>query len=163
MTDLKVGDIAPQFSLPAHDGRPVKLSDYAGRRVIVYFYPAAMTPGCTVEAVDFSNAKNQFETAGVDVLGISPDSTDKLAKFITRDNLDVTLLADPGKDTIKAYGAWGTRKIYGKDVTGVIRTTYVIDMDADGVGKIADVQRNVRAKGHVSRIGATLGLQLNLP
>ncbi|EPD32074.1 thioredoxin-dependent thiol peroxidase [Propionimicrobium lymphophilum] len=163
MTDLKVGDTAPQFSLEAHDGSIIKLSDYKSRKVIVYFYPAAMTPGCTVEAVDFSNAKSQFDGAGVDVIGISPDTKDKLTRFITRDNLDVTLLADPEKETIKAYGAWGVRKIYGKEVTGVIRSTFVVEVDDKGVGTIVEVQRNVRAKGHVSRIGAALGLKLNLP
>lgn len=159
---INIGDKAPDFALSDAQGNTVRLSDFTGKRVIVYFYPAAMTPGCTIEAVDFSRAKDDFNQAGIAVLGISPDSTAKLAKFISRDNLSVTLLADPDKIAINAYGVWGKRHIYGKDVEGIIRSTFVIDVNENGDANVVDIQRNVRAKGHVARLGKSLGLALKL-
>lgn len=159
---INIGDKAPDFALPDSQGITVRLSDFVGKRVIVYFYPAAMTPGCTIEAVDFSRAKDDFGQAGISVLGISPDNTAKLAKFISRDDLSVTLLADPDKNAITAYGVWGKRHIYGKDVEGIIRSTFVIDVDENGDATVVDIQRNVRAKGHVARLGKSLGLELKL-
>lgn len=163
MTELNAGDAAPDFSLKDADGKTVSLADFAGRRVIVYFYPAALTAGCTIEAIDFTHARKDFAQAGVDVIGISPDQPEKLARFREKEDLNVTLLSDPEKTTIEAYGAWGVRKLYGKEVTGVIRSTFVVDVDADGKGTVESAQRNVRARGHVERLGKQFGLQLNLP
>lgn len=163
MSELKVGDIAPGFELKDADDNLVKLSDYAGRRVVVYFYPAAMTPGCTIEAVDFSAARENFLEAGIDVVGISPDTPERLQKFIERKDLSVTLLSDPDHRAIEAYGVWGTKSLYGKQVAGVLRSTFIVQVNDDGVGKIDTVQRNVRANGHVERLGRALGLTLHLP
>ena len=158
MTTLKVGDTAPSFSLPDAEGRTVSLSDYAGRRVIVYFYPAALTPGCTTQAVDFSADKDDLSAAGYDVVGISPDSPEKLARFAQKEGLSVVLLSDASKETLLAYGAFGTKKLYGKEIAGVIRSTFVVDVDADGVGTVAVAQYNVRAKGHVAKLRRDLGV-----
>ncbi|WP_347347664.1 thioredoxin-dependent thiol peroxidase [Nigerium sp.] len=158
MTTLKVGDTAPSFSLPDAEGRTVSLSDYAGRRVIVYFYPAALTPGCTTQAVDFSADKDDLSAAGYDVVGISPDSPEKLARFAQKEGLSVVLLSDASKETLLAYGAFGTKKLYGKEIEGVIRSTFVVDVDADGVGTVAVAQYNVRAKGHVAKLRRDLGV-----
>lgn len=158
MTTLKVGDTAPSFSLPDAEGRTVSLSDYAGRRVIVYFYPAALTPGCTTQAVDFSADKDDLSAAGYDVVGISPDSPEKLARFAQKEGLSVLLLSDASKETLLAYGAFGTKKLYGKEIEGVIRSTFVVDVDADGVGTVAVAQYNVRAKGHVAKLRRDLGV-----
>ena len=158
MAKLKVGDAAPSFSLPDADGTLVSLSDYAGRRVIVYFYPAAMTPGCTTQAVDFTASRDDFLEAGMDVVGISPDEPDKLAKFRERKHLNVELLANPSLDVIKAYGAWGSKTLYGKTMDGVLRSTFVIDVAEDGTGTIELAQYNVRATGHVDRLRRDLGL-----
>ena len=158
MTTLKVGDTAPSFSLPDAEGRTVSLSDYAGRRVIVYFYPAALTPGCTTQAVDFSADKDDLSAAGYDVVGISPDSPEKLARFAQKEGLSVVLLSDASKETLLAYGAFGTKKLYGKEIEGVIRSTFVVDVDADGVGAVAVAQYNVRAKGHVAKLRRDLGV-----
>jgi peroxiredoxin Q/BCP len=158
MTTLKMGDTAPSFSLPDAEGRTVSLSDYAGRRVIVYFYPAALTPGCTTQAVDFSADKDDLSAAGYDVVGISPDSPEKLARFAQKEGLSVVLLSDASKETLLAYGAFGTKKLYGKEIEGVIRSTFVVDVDADGVGTVAVAQYNVRAKGHVAKLRRDLGV-----
>ena len=155
---LAVGDRAPQFRLPDAEGREVSLSDYAGQRVIVYFYPAAMTPGCTIEAVDFSDTRDEWLEAGYQVVGISPDGVDKLRRFSEHDDLKVLLLADPAKEVIGAYGAYGVKKLYGKEIEGVIRSTFVIDVDTEGVGTVSLAQYNVRAKGHVSKLKRDLGL-----
>lgn len=163
MTELKAGDQAPDFSLPNADGEQVSLGDFAGRKVVLYFYPAAMTPGCTTQAVDFSSAHDDFDAAGYDIIGISPDPVAKLEKFTTAKDLKITLLSDPEHAAISAYDAWGERKLYGKPVTGVIRSTFVIAVDDDGVGTIEHVKRNVRATGSVERLGRELGLKLNLP
>ena len=152
MPKLSVGDVAPAFTLPDPDGSPVSLSDYAGRRVIVYFYPAAMTPGCTTQAVDFSAALAEIAAAGFDVVGISPDSVEKLAKFRQQQDLAFPLLADPEKDVLKAYGAFGRKVLYGKEIEGVIRSTFVVSVDDAGVGHIDVAQYNVKATGHVAKL-----------
>lgn len=158
MPKLSVGDVAPAFTLPDPDGNPVSLSDYAGRRVIVYFYPAAMTPGCTTQAVDFDAALSDLASAGYQVVGISPDSPEKLARFRDAESLGFPLLADPDKEVLKAYEAFGQKVLYGKQIEGVIRSTFVIDVDASGVGTVAVAQYNVRAAGHVSKLRRELGI-----
>ncbi|MCW3158207.1 thioredoxin-dependent thiol peroxidase [Micropruina sonneratiae] len=152
MSKLSAGDIAPAFTLPDPDGHPVSLSDYAGHRVIVYFYPAAMTPGCTTQAVDFSSALAEIAAAGFDVVGISPDSVEKLATFRQQQELAFPLLADPDKQVLKAYGAFGRKVLYGKEIEGVIRSTFVVTVDGDGVGRIDVAQYNVKATGHVAKL-----------
>ena len=158
MAKLQVGDPAPTFTLPDADGRPVSLADFAGRRVIVYFYPAAMTPGCTTQAIDFTAHADEFDHAGFDVLGISPDSPEKLAKFRAKEHLEVILLSDSDKAVMNAYGAYGTKMLYGKEIEGVIRSTFVIDVDAEGQGIITVAQYNVKATGHVGRLRRDLGV-----
>nr|NLI49326.1 thioredoxin-dependent thiol peroxidase [Propionibacterium sp.] len=158
MSKLQVGDPAPAFTLPDADGVPVSLADFAGRRVVVYFYPAALTPGCTTQAVDFTAAREQFDAAGLTVLGISPDAPAKLARFRTKHDLAVRLLSDADKDVLRAYGAYGLKKLYGKEIEGVIRSTFVIDVDAAGAGTIALAQYGVKATGHVDRLRRELGL-----
>ncbi|MCO5971479.1 thioredoxin-dependent thiol peroxidase [Actinoallomurus soli] len=151
---LQPGDVAPEFTLPDADGTPVSLSSHRGRRVIVYFYPAAMTPGCTKEAVGFRDALPALEEAGVDVLGISPDEPGKLAKFRDRDELTFPLLSDPDTKVLQAYGAYGEKKLYGKTMVGVIRSTFIVDAD----GKIEKAFYNVKATGHVERLLKELGV-----
>jgi peroxiredoxin Q/BCP len=151
---LEPGAVAPQFTLPGADGKPVSLSDYAGRKVIVYVYPAAMTPGCTKQACDFRDSLQSLASAGFAVLGLSPDKPEKLAKFRERDSLNFPLLSDPEKTTLEAYGAYGEKKLYGKTVTGVIRSTFVIDE----AGKVERAMYNVKATGHVAKLRKDLGL-----
>ena len=151
---LAPGEPAPAFTLPDADGKPVSLADYAGRKVIVYVYPAAMTPGCTKQACDFRDSLQSLEAAGYAVLGLSPDKPEKLAKFREHDSLTFPLLSDPDKEVLKAYGAFGEKKSYGKTITGVIRSTFVVD----GAGKIEQAQYNVRATGHVAKLRRDLGL-----
>lgn len=158
MAKLAVGDIAPAFSLPDADGTTVSLSDYAGRRVIVYFYPAALTPGCTTQAVDFTANAADIDSAGFDVVGISPDTPAKLATFRAKEDLNVTLLADEDRSVMNAYGAFGKKMLYGKEIEGVIRSTFVVDVDADGHGIISVAQYNVRATGHVNKLRRDLGI-----
>lgn len=157
MTRLQPGDPAPAFTLPAHDGTTVSLSDYAGRKVILFVYPAAMTPGCTKEACDFRDALAPLQSAGYEILGLSPDAPDKLARFAEKESLTYPLLSDPGLDTLKAYGAYGVKNLYGKEVTGVIRSTFVIDE----AGVIAAARYNVRATGHVASLTKALKVQVN--
>jgi thioredoxin-dependent peroxiredoxin len=154
MTRLSAGDPAPDFTLPSDDGRTVSLSDSRGRKTIVYFYPAAMTPGCTTQARDFTDSLSSLKGAGYDVLGISQDSPEKLAKFREKDGLTITLLSDADKEVMHAYGAYGEKKLYGKLVEGVIRSTFVVDED----GTIALAQYNVKATGHVAKLRRDLGL-----
>ena len=151
---LQPGDTAPAFTLPDADGKPVSLADYAGRKVIVYFYPAALTPGCTKQACDFTDNLGLLAQHGYDVVGISPDKPEKLAKFRDKEDLKVTLLGDPEKEILQAYGAFGEKKMYGKTVTGVIRSTVVVDEQ----GKVERALYNVRATGHVAKIIKDLGL-----
>ncbi|WP_122816769.1 thioredoxin-dependent thiol peroxidase [Nocardioides pantholopis] len=153
-TRLVPGDTAPEFTLPDDTGTPVALSDYLGRKVIVYFYPAAMTPGCTKQACDFSDSLEALRSAGYDVLGISPDAPEKLGKFRERDGLTITLLSDPDKQVLRDYGAYGEKKLYGKVVEGVIRSTVVVDED----GKVFLAQYNVKATGHVAKLQRDLEL-----
>ncbi|MFI1579822.1 thioredoxin-dependent thiol peroxidase [Embleya sp. NPDC020630] len=145
---LQAGDTAPAFTLSDADGASVSLSDYAGRKVIVYFYPAALTPGCTKQACDFTDNLDLLAGAGYDVLGISPDKPEKLVKFREKENLRVTLLADPDKATLEAYGAFGEKTMYGKTVKGVIRSTFIVDE----TGKVERALYNVRATGHVAKL-----------
>lgn len=151
---LAEGDPAPSFTLPDAAGNDVSLADFAGRPVIVYFYPRAMTPGCTKEACDFTAARPRLDAAGYAVIGISPDKPDTLAQFTAKDALNVTLLSDPDKQVMVAYGAFGEKKNYGKLVKGVIRSTFVIDGD----GTITHAWRNVKATGHVGRVLDGLGI-----
>lgn len=157
-TRLTAGEPAPAFSLPGAQGEMVSLSDFSGKRVVVYFYPAAMTPGCTTQAVDFTAAQNEFGGAGVDVLGISPDAPAKLAKFSDKESINFPLLSDADRSVMKSYGAFGLKKMYGKEVEGVIRSTFVIDVDEKGDGTIAIAQYNVKATGHVDRLRRELGI-----
>ncbi|MBM7415581.1 MULTISPECIES: thioredoxin-dependent thiol peroxidase [Nocardiaceae] len=145
---LSAGDAAPALSLPDADGNTVSLADYAGRRVVVYFYPAAATPGCTKQACDFRDSLAQLNDAGLEVIGVSPDKPAKLAKFRDDEGLTFPLLSDPEKSTLQAWGAFGEKSMYGKTVTGVIRSTFVIDAD----GKVEVAQYNVKATGHVAKL-----------
>ena len=154
MTRLSPGDTAPDFTLTSDTGDEVSLSSLRGRKVIVYFYPNAMTPGCTTQACDFSDSLSSLKGAGYDVVGISPNDTAKLAKFRERDGLTITLLSDPDKTVMKEYAAFGEKKLYGKVVQGVIRSTIVVDED----GKVALAQYNVKATGHVAKLRRDLGL-----
>jgi len=132
---LEKGAIAPAFTLPDADGNDVSLSDYAGQRVVVYFYPRAMTPGCTKEACDFTTFRPDLADTGIAaVLGISPDKPERLAKFREKESLTVTLLSDPERTTLEAYGAYGEKLNYGKKIMGVIRSTFLVDVDDQGVG-----------------------------
>ena len=151
---LSPGDTAPDFTLTSDTGEQVTLSDLRGRKVIVYFYPAAMTPGCTKQACDFTDSLDSLRGAGYEVLGISPDKPEKLAKFRQRDALTITLLSDPEKKVMQEYGAFGEKKLYGKVVEGVIRSTLVVDED----GKVELAQYNVKATGHVAKLRKDLGL-----
>ena len=151
---LSPGDTAPDFTLTSDTGEEVSLSGLRGRKVIVYFYPAAMTPGCTTQACDFTDSLDSLQAAGYEVLGISPDQPAKLAKFRERDSLTFPLLSDPEKQTLAAYGAFGEKKLYGKVVQGVIRSTVVVD--EAGVVELA--QYNVKATGHVAKLRRDLGL-----
>lgn len=151
---LQPGDTAPAFTLPDADGKDVSLADHKGRKVIVYFYPAALTPGCTKQACDFTDNLDALAAAGYDVIGVSPDKPEKLAKFREQENLKVTLVGDPSKETLEAYGAFGEKKLYGKTVTGVIRSTVVVDEQ----GKVEHAFYNVKATGHVAKIIRDLGI-----
>ncbi len=155
MTDKRLapGDQAPDFTLSDADGHPVSLSSYRGQRVIVYFYPAAMTPGCTKEACDFRDNLAGLNDAGIAVLGISPDQPAKLAKFRDKEGLTFPLLSDPDRAVLQAYGAYGEKKLYGKTTVGVIRSTFVIG--ADGV--IERAMYGVKATGHVARLLTEVG------
>lgn len=153
-TRLAVGDDAPDFTLPTADGGSVTLSDLRGSSVIVYFYPAASTPGCTKEACDFRDSLASLQGAGYEVVGISPDALPKLVKFAEEEALTFPLASDEAKETLEAYGAWGEKKLYGKTVTGVIRSTVVVDPD----GKVALAQYNVKATGHVAKLRRDLGI-----
>jgi thioredoxin-dependent peroxiredoxin len=155
MTRLSTGDPAPDFTLPTDDGRTVSLADSRGRKTIVYFYPAAMTPGCTKQACDFTDSLSSLQAHGYDVLGISPDSPAKLAKFREKDGLTITLLSDPDKSVLNAYGAFGEKKLYGKTIEGVLRSTFVVDEE----GRIALAQYNVKASGHVAKLRRDLGIE----
>jgi len=151
---LSAGDVAPDFTLPTDDGSTVSLSGLRGRKVIVYFYPAAMTPGCTKQACDFTGSLASLQSSGYEVLGISPDKPAKLAKFRERDSLTITLLSDEDRSVMTSYGAFGEKSMYGKTVQGVIRSTIVVDEE----GKVSLAQYNVKATGHVAKLHRDLGL-----
>ncbi len=154
MTRLSPGDRAPDFTLTADDGSTVSLADLRGSRVVLYVYPAAMTPGCTTQACDFRDDLSVFTDAGYRVLGLSPDEPEKLARFRSKEGLTFPLLSDPSKEVLAAYGAYGEKKLYGKTVVGVIRSTFVLD--ADGV--VEHAQYAVKATGHVAKLRRDLGL-----
>jgi thioredoxin-dependent peroxiredoxin len=151
---LSPGDLAPAFTLPDQDGTAVSLSSLRGQRVIIYFYPAAMTPGCTKQACDFRDSRKDLSDAGFAVLGISPDSPAKLAKFAEHDGLTFPLLSDPDHDVLSAYGAYGEKMLYGKKIIGVIRSTFVIAAD----GTVERAYYAVKATGHVARLRRDLGI-----
>jgi peroxiredoxin Q/BCP len=148
MGRLSAGDAAPDFTLPDDTGQQVGLSDFRGKKVILYVYPAAMTPGCTTQACDFRDSLEPLSAAGYAVVGLSPDPPDKLAEFRTHDHLTFTLLSDTEKSVLEAYGAWGEKKLYGKTVVGVIRSTFVIDEQ----GVVEQAMYNVKATGHVEKL-----------
>ncbi|HKE67164.1 MAG TPA: thioredoxin-dependent thiol peroxidase [Micromonosporaceae bacterium] len=157
MTDpvrLAPGDAAPDFTLPTNDGNTLKLADLRGRKVILYAYPAAMTPGCTTQACDFRDSLASLQGKGYRVVGISPDKPEKLAKFVERDAITFPLVSDPDKSVLTAYGAYGEKQLYGKTVTGVIRSTFVIDEQ----GLIEHAFYNVKATGHVAKLRRDLGI-----
>jgi len=156
MTDARLapGDLAPDFTLPDQNGEPVTLSALRGSKTVLYFYPEAMTPGCTTEACDFRDNLNSFASAGIRVLGVSKDDVAKLARFAERDRLTYTLLSDADLAVQQAYGVWGEKSLYGKIVVGSIRSTFVIGED----GRIERAFYNVKATGHVARLRRELGL-----
>jgi peroxiredoxin Q/BCP len=154
MSRLSPGDTAPDFTLPDADGKDVALADFRGQKVVVYFYPAAMTPGCTKQACDFRDSLSSLKSAGYAVLGISPDKPEKLAKFRERDSVNFPLLSDPSRATLEAYGAFGEKTLYGKKMLGVIRSTFVVDEQ----GRVEIAQYNVKATGHVAKLRRDLGL-----
>jgi peroxiredoxin Q/BCP len=151
---LAPGDPAPDFTLPTDDGGTVALKELRGRKVIVYFYPNAMTPGCTRQACDFSDSLSALESAGYTVVGIAPNDPAKLARFREHDGLTITLASDADRSVMTAYGAFGEKMLYGKVVEGVIRSTFVVDEH----GKIAVAQYNVKATGHVAKLRRDLGI-----
>ncbi|MDQ3714623.1 MAG: thioredoxin-dependent thiol peroxidase [Actinomycetota bacterium] len=151
---LSPGDRAPDFDLTAADGSQVSLSDLKGKKAIIYFYPKAMTPGCTTQAVDFQAADDDLRDAGYAVVGISSDKPEALARFAEREGLSFALLSDPDRSTLQAYGAYGEKQTYGKTSTGVIRSTVVLDTD----GTVERAFYNVKATGHVAKLQRDLGL-----
>jgi len=151
---LSAGDDAPEFSLPTDNGDRLTLKDLRGRKVVLYAYPAAMTPGCTTQACDFRDSLASLQAAGYEVVGISPDTPAKLAKFRERDAITFPLVSDEDKTVLTAYGAYGEKKNYGRTVMGVIRSTFVIDED----GKIEHALYNVKATGHVAKLRRDLGI-----
>jgi peroxiredoxin Q/BCP len=151
---LRTGEPAPDFTLPDADGQQVSLSGLRGRKVIVYFYPAASTPGCTTQACDFRDSLASLQAAGFAVLGVSPDAPEKLRRFRDEEGLTFPLLSDPDRQVLEAYGAWGEKKLYGKTVTGVIRSTVVVDEE----GNVERALYNVKATGHVARLREELAV-----
>ncbi|HEU0238378.1 MAG TPA: thioredoxin-dependent thiol peroxidase [Micromonosporaceae bacterium] len=151
---LEPGATAPDWTLPTADGGTLSLSDLRGQKIIFYAYPAAMTPGCTTQACDFRDSLASLGKVGYQVVGISPDSPAKLAKFVERDSITFPLVSDQSKDVLTTYGAYGEKQLYGKTVTGVIRSTFVIDE----AGKIERALYNVKATGHVAKLRRDLGI-----
>lgn len=154
MSTLEVGAKAPEFTLLNQNGESVSLSAYKGKKVIVYFYPAAMTPGCSKEACDFEESLGTLESSGYSVIGISPDEPAKLAKFAAKEGLHFTLLSDPSLEVHKAWGAYGMKKLYGREYEGVLRSTFVVDEK----GVVTLPLYNVKATGHVAMLKGRLGL-----
>ncbi|UJH70687.1 thioredoxin-dependent thiol peroxidase [Ornithinimicrobium sp. INDO-MA30-4] len=157
MSRLEPGQKAPEWTLKDSTGQQVSLSDFEDRKVIIYFYPAAMTPGCTTQANDFRDNYDVFTKKGYAVLGISPDDTTKLARFVEREEINFPVLSDPEKSVLVAYGAYGEKNLYGKTITGVIRSTVVID----GNGVVTLAKYNVRATGHVASLAKQLNIELD--
>lgn len=151
---LAPGDVAPDFTLPTDTGETLSLKELRGRKVVLYAYPAAMTPGCTRQACDFRDSLPALQAAGYEVVGISPDTPAKLAQFREKEAITFPLVSDVDKTVLAAYGAYGEKKLYGKTVTGVIRSTFVIDED----GRIERALYNVKATGHVAKLRKDLGL-----
>jgi peroxiredoxin Q/BCP len=151
---LSPGDVAPAFTLEDVDGKPVSLSDFLGRKVVLYVYPAAMTPGCTTQACDFRDSLSSLNAAGYQVIGLSPDKPAKLAQFREAEGLTFPLLSDPSKEVLTAYGAYGEKKLYGKTVVGVIRSTFVLDEE----GRVVTASYGVKATGHVAKLRRDLGV-----
>ncbi len=154
MSHLEPGQPAPAWTLPTADGGQLSLSDLAGSKAIIYVYPAAMTPGCTTQACDFRDNLAVLQQAGYAVVGLSPDPPEKLARFVEKEGLTFPLVSDESKEVLTAYGAYGEKMNYGKKVTGVIRSTFVLD--EQGVVELA--KYNVRAKGHVASLAKQLGV-----
>lgn len=148
MAKLEPGDQAPPFTLPDQDGAAVALADFAGKHVVVYFYPADDTPGCTKEACQFNDNLREFDRAGATIVGISPDGAEKHQRFRAKYELGLTLLSDPDHQVMAAYGAWGEKTLYGKRTTGVIRSTFLVGPD----GTILRAWYNVRADGHAQKV-----------
>ena len=151
---LSSGDVAPDFTLPDADGRPVTLSSLRGSKVVLYVYPAASTPGCTKQACDFRDNLQRFADAGWHVVGLSPDPPDKLTRFRDAEVLTFPLLSDPGKGVLTAYGAYGEKQVYGKTVVGVIRSTFLLDE----TGVVTSASYAVKATGHVAKLLRDTGL-----
>ncbi|MQA86844.1 MAG: thioredoxin-dependent thiol peroxidase [Streptosporangiales bacterium] len=151
---LKPGDVAPDFTLTDADGKPVALSSFRGRRVILYFYPAALTPGCTKEAGDFRDNLADLTDAGYLVVGVSPDEPETLRKFRDEENLNFVLLSDPDRAALAGYGAYGEKSLYGRTTVGVIRSTFVLTED----GRIEAAYYNIKATGHVAKLRKDLGI-----
>ena len=151
---LEIKDTAPAFALKNDAGETVRLSQFKGKRVILYFYPAALTPGCTKQACDFTDNLRLFNSLDFVIIGISPDKPEKLAKFREQESLKITLLSDPEKEVLTKYGAYGEKKLYGKTVVGVIRSTFVISP----TGKVEHAFYNVKATGHVDKLIRDLAL-----
>ncbi len=154
MAKLAPGDPAPDFTLPDAEGSKVTLSDLRGEKVILYFYPAASTPGCTKQACDFRDSLSSLQAAGYRVLGISPDTQAKQARFRDEESVNYPLLCDPSREVIDAYGAYGEKKLYGKTVTGILRSTFVLDE----AGTVTKAMYNVKAAGHVAKLRKDLAL-----
>lgn len=154
MPRLEPGDQAPDFTLPDDTGAPVSLADFRGRGLVIFFYPAAMTPGCTTEACDFRDALGSLRAAGYEVVGISKDAPAKLARFREKEGLTYPLLGNPDLGVLTAYGAYGEKKSYGKTIQGVIRSTIVLDDQ----GRVELAKYNIKAKGHVASLSKSLGL-----
>lgn len=151
---LQTSDTAPSFTLKNQDGKDISLSDYSGQKVVVYFYPAASTPGCTTQACEIRDNINSLKSAGYTVLGISPDAPSKLLKFKDKESLNFDLLSDPDNSVQQAYGAYGEKSMYGKTYMGTIRSTFVVDES----GKLSHAFYNVKAKGHIEMLRTELGI-----
>ncbi len=159
MTDrLSAGDVAPPLDLADDTGAVHSWKTHAGERAVLYVYPSAMTPGCTTQACDFRDSLDSLAAAGITVLGLSPDKPEKLAKFRERDSLTFPLLSDPDRTVLTAYAAYGEKKLYGKTVIGVIRSTFVVDVDKHGKATIERAMYAVKATGHVAKLRRELGV-----
>lgn len=146
--ELQIGDAAPSFSLPANGGKTVSLSDYAGRKLVIYFYPKDNTPGCTTEAIDFTAAVKDFDKANTEIIGVSADSVKKHENFIEKHKLGITLVSDEEQKMLSDYGVWVEKNMYGRKFMGIERATYLIGTD----GTIEQIWRKVKVKGHVEAV-----------